>query len=102
MNGTRSSLAVVTNGVSQGSVLGPLLFVILIYDINQDITANVSLFADDTRILGAISSENCVENLQKELEKLYQWEENNNMKLNGGQFELTRFGANKEIKESSV
>ena len=60
------------------------------------------LFADDTRILSEISSENCVENFQQELEKLYQWEENNNMKFNGGKFELIRFGSNKEIKEDTL
>ena len=36
------------------------------------------------------------------MEKLYQWEEKNNMKFNGGKFELIRFGANKEIKENTV
>ena len=102
VNSTKSSPSLVTSGVPQGSVLGPLLFLILINDIDQGISANVSLFADDTRILSEISSENCVENFQQELEKLYQWEENNNMKFNGGKFELIRFGSNKEIKEDTL
>ena len=102
VNSTKSSSSRVTSGVPQGSVLGPLLFLILINDIDKDISANISLFADDTRIFSEISSEECVENLQSNLEKLYKWESDNNMKFNGGKFELIRFGQNTELKENTV
>ena len=52
VNGTTSREAQVRSGVPQGSVLGPLLFLIHISDINYEIAdSTVSCFADDTRIL---------------------------------------------------
>ena len=67
----------VTSGVPQGSVLGPLLFLSMINDMNDGIQSNFSLFADDTRIGKNISSEECVEKLQEDLNKLYSWQERN-------------------------
>ena len=58
VNGTTSSEAEVRSGVPQGSVLGPLLFLIHISDINCEIAdSTVSCFADDTRILLGIKDE---------------------------------------------
>ena len=52
VNGTTSSDAQVRSGVPLGSVLGPLLFLIHISDINYEIAdSTVSCFADDTRTL---------------------------------------------------
>ena len=80
----------VTSGVPQGSVLGPLLFLSMINDIIDGIQSNVSLFADDTRIGKSISSEEFGEKLQEDLNKLYSWQERNNMIFNGSKFELIR------------
>ena len=58
INGTTSSEAQVKSGVPQGSVLGPLLFLIHISVINYEIAhSTVSYFADDTRILLGIKDE---------------------------------------------
>ena len=58
VNGTTSSEAQVRSGVPQGSVLGPLLFLIHISDINYEIAdSTVSWFAGDTRILLGIKDE---------------------------------------------
>ena len=98
INGTISKPSEVKSGVPQGTVLGPILFLILINDIDQEVTSKVSLFADDTRVMGPIKQEDDVENLQRDLDKIYEWQQKNNMIFNGKKFEMLRYGKNQEIK----
>ena len=64
VNGAISNLSEVSSEVPQGSVLGPLLFLVLIGDIDKDITSS---FADDTRVAKGISSVEDLETLQLDL-----------------------------------
>ena len=91
-----------TSGVPQGSVLGPLLFLSMINDINDGLQSTVSLFADDTRIGKSISSEEFREKLQEDLNKLYSWQERNNIKFNGSKFELIRYGRKQDLKDNTM
>ena len=50
VNGTNSEWANITCGIPQGSVLGPILFVLYINDLPENIVSNVYMFADDTKI----------------------------------------------------
>ena len=89
----------VISGVPQGSVIGPLLFLILISDIDEEIVeAFVKSFADDTRAAKSILSRDDVVTLQSELNKIYSWADNNNMKLNDSKFEVIRYGQDQDIK----
>ena len=91
----------VRSSVPQGTVLGPILFLILIIDIDNNVSARVSSFADDTRVTGTISSKEDTTNLQNDLNKIYNWQKNNNMEFNADKFELLRYGKMEQLKIST-
>ena len=71
----------VLSGVPQGSILGPLFFVLFINDIYENIEANttIALYADGTKIWREINSNNDCNILQKDIDTLYTWSKNNKM-----------------------
>lgn len=74
INGSRSEFMNVKAGVPQGSILGPLLFLIFINDLVVDIECNIKLFADDTSVY--ITVENPFTSgtlLNSDLEKINEW-----------------------------
>lgn len=68
-----SKSAVVQSGVPQGSVLGPLLFLVFINDIASDIPIKVKLFADDCVLYHEIESPNDQATLNTSLNKIQEW-----------------------------
>ena len=56
LEGERSAEVPVTSGVPQGSVLGPLIFLLYINDLPQNIQSQVRLFADDTVVYLTVTS----------------------------------------------
>jgi hypothetical protein len=72
----------VTSGVPQGSALGPLLFLAYVNDIWNFIDAIIRLFSDDCIIYRKILSNNDVENLQIDLNRLGEWTFENEMIIN--------------------
>ena len=101
-NGVKSRCSKVKSGVPQGTVLGPILFLIMINDINQNVDSHISLFCDDTRVTKQVKTEDNVEDLQAELEKLYDWQEENNMLFNGSKFEMLRYGKDENLRKNTM
>ena len=82
----------VISGVPQGTVLGPLLFLITISDINKDISSSKLIsFADDTRIYSKITDVSDCDNLQFDLNMIYDWAITNNMFFNPQKFHYVSF-----------
>ena len=103
VNGAKSKHQGVQSGVPQGSVIGPILFLILLGDIDGEVShASVSSFADDTRILGAISRTEDTDALQSDLDLIYGWSTRNNTQFNADKFECLRYGTNEAIKRNTV
>ena len=100
VNGTMSDTIQVISSVPQASVLGPLIFLILLEDIDYDVDhSQVRSFADDTRASHGIKSLQDLATLQSDLYKIYAWTETNNMKLHDNKFELLRYGKDDIIKD---
>ena len=74
LNSSYSVYSGVQSGVPQGSVRGPLLFLIYINDLESNIKSNVKLFADDTMLFSIVKSPDISANcLNHDLEVIHQW-----------------------------
>ena len=74
INNSFSDWKNINAGVPQGSILGPLLFLIFINDIVDDIQSTVKLFADDTSLYLIVDEPNtAVETLNNDLSKIHTW-----------------------------
>ena len=74
LNGQSSSWTNVKAGVPQGSILGPLLFLIYINDLADGLSSNTKLFADDTSLFSVIhDSVITTLELNSDLSRIKQW-----------------------------
>lgn len=70
------------SGVPQGSVLGPLLFIIFINDLPIRLKMENLLFADDLKLFARVNNINDAMNLQNDIDRLIVWCESNDLDLN--------------------
>ena len=91
INNIKSDYLAITTGVPQGSVLGPLLFLIYMNDIEEASSAlNSILFADDSTFMSSMNAifpnhnidQNFERNMNNELKKVYDWLAVNKLSLN--------------------
>jgi len=74
LNRVYSNTVTIEAGLPQGSILGPLLFLIYINDIVSDITSNVNLFADDTSLFMVVENPIITADiLNDDLQKINAW-----------------------------
>ena len=93
LSGFNSEAKHLQHGVPQGSVLGPLLFLIFINDLHKCIRySKVYHFADDTNLLNASSNPKCLQKqLNIDLKLLYKWLLANKISLNCSKTEIIFF-----------
>ena len=99
-----STASTVISGVPQGTVLGSLLFLILMSDIDIGVlNGKVVSFADDTQLYSKISyvEHNC-DSLQSDLNCVYDWAKTNNMVFNSQKFKYLYFSTNVSITSDYV
>ena len=84
----------VTSGVPQRSVLGPVLFLIYINDLDVGIMSWLLKFADDTKLLSRVSNPEERDQLQADLNRLGAWPTKWQMKFNVGKCKVLQLGKN--------
>ena len=90
----------VLSGVPQGSVLGPLLFIIYINDMPGLLHHLCRLFADDSKIIAIIKNAQDTENLQIDLDKLGNWAQTWKMRFNYDKCKTMYFGKKNRPKKA--
>jgi hypothetical protein len=82
VDGENSEEVAVSSGVPQGTVLGPLMFLIYVNDIGNEVRSNLRLFADDALLYKEVTSEDDARQLQSDLTRLEQWSKQWQMSFN--------------------
>ena len=83
LNGSYSDYSSKEYGVPQGSVLGPLLFLVDINDLERNIKSNIKFFADDTMLFSIVKDHvTSAYDLNHDLDMIYQWAHQWKMEFN--------------------
>ena len=93
VNGKFSSWKDVTSGVPQGSVLGPILFLVFINDIDCSLSSCISKFADDTKLYRNVNDDKDASLLQRDLDRLVTWSQTWQMSFNADKCKVLHFGS---------
>ena len=86
----------VTSGVPQESVLGPLMFVIYINDLSDEVDSYINLFVHDAKLMSKVENVNDCMTLQNYLNKINSWSKSWQMEFNLSKCEVMEFGKSKK------
>ena len=94
LRGRYSSWLEITSGVPQGSVLAPVMFLVYINDLQENVGENsyINMFADDAKIQKTVVKEDCCRKLQDDLNKLHEWSKTWQMEFNADKCHVIKFG----------
>ena len=92
INGRSSTWQSVTSGVPQGSVLGPLLFLAYINDLEDSVHSKVKKFADDTKLYREVVSTDDVAIVQRDLDSISKWSSDWQMFFNADKCKVMHVG----------
>lgn len=98
VRGTYSGWSNVKSGVPQGTILGPILFLIYINDLPNGVSSSVKLFADDTKIYRELSDvEGDALSLQSDLNRMSCWAKTWQMSFNPEKCEVMRITHQRDL-----
>ena len=92
VDGEVSSWKPVLSGVPQRSVLGPILFLVYLNDLEDGVTGKILKFADDTKLFRKVKEIGDKQNLQEDIDKLVKWSEKWQMLFNFGKCKCLHTG----------
>ena len=92
VDGEVSSWKSVLSGVPQGYVLGPILFLVYINDLEEGVTGKILKFADDTKLFRKVKEIGDKQNLQDDMDTLVKWSEKWQMLFNFGKCKCLHTG----------
>ena len=101
VNGSQSGYEPVASGVPQGTVLGPILFLVHINDISEKVSSEIWLFADDCVCYRDIKSKEDCEKLQEDINILGDWADEWGMRFQSVKCNMMRLSKKKENIEFS-
>ena len=93
VDGEVSSWKSVLSGLPQGSVLGPIFFLVYINDLDEGLTGKILKFADDTKLFRKVKEIGDKQNVQDDIDKLVKWSNKLQMLFNFGKCKCLHTGS---------
>lgn len=99
VNGQESEWSEVLSSVPQGSVLGPLFFILFINDMPEVVYNLIALFADDAKLFAIVESNDQHERLQDDLINLQEWANKWQLNFNAKKCKVMHLGRSNHLYE---